>query len=81
MWLIHENPQLTHCDLARRLDVSLGKANYCVKALVEKGFVKAGFLSTPRNSELTWGGGHGRRPQRINDWQSSGRKLEDACVP
>lgn len=41
MRLIQENPQLTQRDLARRLGVSLGKANYCLKALVEKGFVKA----------------------------------------
>lgn len=41
MRLIQENPQLSQRDLARRLGVSLGKANYCLKALVEKGFVKA----------------------------------------
>ena len=41
MRLIQENPQLTQRDLARQLGVSLGKANYCLKALVEKGFVKA----------------------------------------
>lgn len=41
MRLIQENPQLTQRDLARRLGVSLGKANYCLKALVDKGFVKA----------------------------------------
>ncbi len=41
MRLIQENSQLTQRDLARRLGISLGKANYCLKALVEKGFVKA----------------------------------------
>lgn len=41
MRLIKENPQLTQRDLARELGISLGKANYCLKALVEKGFVKA----------------------------------------
>ncbi len=41
MRLIKENSQLTQRDLARQLGISLGKANYCVKALVEKGFVKA----------------------------------------
>ncbi len=41
MRLIQENSQLTQRDLARQLGISLGKANYCLKALVEKGFVKA----------------------------------------
>lgn len=41
MRLIQENSQLTQRELARRLGISLGKANYCLKALVEKGFVKA----------------------------------------
>jgi EPS-associated MarR family transcriptional regulator len=41
MRLIQEHPQLTQRELARRLGVSLGKANYCLKALIEKGFVKA----------------------------------------
>ena len=41
MRLIQEHPQLTQRELARHLGVSLGKANYCLKALTEKGFVKA----------------------------------------
>lgn len=39
--LLEEEPQLTQRELAERLDVSVGKANYCLKALMEKGFVKA----------------------------------------
>jgi len=42
MRLIHANSNLTQRDMARDLGVSLGKANYCLKALIEKGFVKAG---------------------------------------
>ena len=41
MRLIQENPQLSQRELARYLGVSLGKVNYCLKALVEKGFIKA----------------------------------------
>ena len=36
-----ENPQVSQRELAEHLGVSLGKANYCLKALVEKGMVKA----------------------------------------
>lgn len=38
---LEEHPDSSQRDLARALGVSLGKANYCLKALIEKGFVKA----------------------------------------
>jgi EPS-associated MarR family transcriptional regulator len=45
---IEENPFMSQRELAAHLGVSLGKANYCLKALVEKGMVKAGnFTSNP----------------------------------
>lgn len=39
--LLEANPQLTQRELARELGVSLGKANYCLRAVLLKGFVKA----------------------------------------
>ena len=38
-------PWLTQRELANELGVSLGKAHYCMKALVEKGLVKMGNFS------------------------------------
>jgi EPS-associated MarR family transcriptional regulator len=38
-------PGLTQRELANELGVSLGKAHYCMKALIEKGFVKMGNFS------------------------------------
>jgi EPS-associated MarR family transcriptional regulator len=38
---LEENPDITQRELARQLGVSLGKANYCLKALIDKGFIKA----------------------------------------
>ncbi len=38
---LDENPDVNQRELARELGVSLGKTNYCLKALIEKGFVKA----------------------------------------
>jgi EPS-associated MarR family transcriptional regulator len=38
--LLDSSPRLTQRDIARELGVSLGKANYCLRALVGKGFVK-----------------------------------------
>lgn len=34
------NPQATQRELARILGISLGRTNYCVRALVERGWVK-----------------------------------------
>lgn len=42
---IELNPELTQRQLADVLGVSLGKAHYCVKALVDKGLVKMGNFS------------------------------------
>jgi EPS-associated MarR family transcriptional regulator len=39
--LLDANPQISQRELARALGISLGKVNYCLNALIEKGFVKA----------------------------------------
>lgn len=39
--LLDASPRLTQRDVAREMGVSLGKANYCLRALIGKGFVKA----------------------------------------
>jgi EPS-associated MarR family transcriptional regulator len=41
MRLLDERPQLSQRELASSLRMSVGKANYCLRALIEKGFVKA----------------------------------------
>lgn len=38
--LIEAEPHLTQRDIAQRMGVSLGKTNYCLKALIDKGFIK-----------------------------------------
>lgn len=40
--LIEANPEVSQRELARELGVSLGKAHYLLRALLEKGLVKAG---------------------------------------
>jgi EPS-associated MarR family transcriptional regulator len=39
---IESNPYISQRKLAEELGVSLGKVNYCVKALIDKGLVKTG---------------------------------------
>ena len=38
---LQANPEVTQRELAEELGVSLGKVNYCLKALISKGLVKA----------------------------------------
>ena len=38
--LLEANPKMTQRELAEALGVSLGATNYCLKALVEKGWLK-----------------------------------------
>ncbi len=38
---LDSNPNLTQRELAQELGISLGKVNYCLKALVMKGLIKA----------------------------------------
>lgn len=61
--LLDSSPRLTQRELARELGVSLGKINYCVSALIDKGWIKASnfrnsnnklayaYLLTPRGIE------------------------------
>ena len=35
-----KNPEMTQCELAAALDISLGTVNFCLKARVDKGWVK-----------------------------------------
>ena len=37
---IEANPEYTQRELSREMGVSLGKVNYCMKKLIEKGWVK-----------------------------------------
>lgn len=39
--LLEKDPEMSQRDLAKALGVSLGKVNFCIKALIQKGLVKA----------------------------------------
>ena len=42
MRLLEEHPEMSQRAIARELGVSLGGVNYALKALIDKGYVKAG---------------------------------------
>jgi len=39
--ILQDNPDISQRELAREVGISLGKTNYCLRALIEKGWVKA----------------------------------------
>jgi EPS-associated MarR family transcriptional regulator len=39
--ILEANPEISQRDLARALGVSLGRTNFCLKALIERGLLKA----------------------------------------
>lgn len=49
MRLLQENPDLTQRELAQQLGVSVSGLNYCLKALIEKGWVKVQNFSHSKN--------------------------------
>ena len=46
--ILEQNPDISQRELARELGVSLGKANYCLRALTDKGWIK---INNFRNSQ------------------------------
>lgn len=49
MRLLEDRPDLTQRELADQLGVSVSGVNYCLKALIEKGFVKVGNFKKSKN--------------------------------
>jgi EPS-associated MarR family transcriptional regulator len=49
MRVLEANPSMSQRDLARALGVSLGRVNYCLQALINKGLIKAKSFSESRN--------------------------------
>jgi EPS-associated MarR family transcriptional regulator len=47
--LLHENPELSQRELGEQVGISLGAVNYCVRALIERGLVKASNFSRNPN--------------------------------
>jgi EPS-associated MarR family transcriptional regulator len=47
--LIEGNPQLSQRELADAMGVSLGKVNYCLRAVIERGWIKARNFTKSQN--------------------------------
>lgn len=49
MRLLEMNPELSQREIARELGISLGKVNYCLQALIKKGWIRAANVATSRS--------------------------------
>jgi EPS-associated MarR family transcriptional regulator len=49
---LEEEPELTQRELAQKLGISLGGVNYCLKALVDIGHIKASNFSKSPNKSI-----------------------------
>ncbi len=47
--LLEPNPHLSQREVAKELGISLGKVNYCLQALVDKGWIKASNFKNSQN--------------------------------
>ncbi len=68
--IIEENPVLSQRHLARKLNLSLGKANYIINALIQKGYLKAKRF---KNSNHKWAYTYYLTPEGIK------KKFELTC--
>jgi len=46
---LEENPELSQRELAGKMNLSLGKINFCVNALMEKGWIKVRNFKNSKN--------------------------------
>jgi EPS-associated MarR family transcriptional regulator len=49
--ILEKDPQISQRELARALGVSLGRANFCLQALIEKGWIKANNFKNSNNKK------------------------------
>ena len=45
------NPEISQRELAKGLGISLGRANYCIQALIERGLIKANNFRNSQNKK------------------------------
>ena len=80
--LIEQDAEISQRELSKELGVSLGKVNYCLRALIDKGWVKAKNFKNSQNKMayryiLT---PHGIQQKAVLTSQFLKRKLEEYKV-
>ena len=90
--LIEAEPHLSQRDIAQKMGVSLGKTNYCLKALVDKGFIKLQnfynnkkkssyiYLLTPQGIEEKAAVTYRFLQRKINEYENIKQEIESLKV-
>ncbi len=53
--LLADNPEVNQRQVANLLGISLGKVNFCIRALIDKGFIKASnFRHSPNKKAYSY---------------------------
>lgn len=53
--MLEANPEYTQREISKEMGVSLGKVNYCIRKLIEKGWVKlSNFSKNPNKSSYIY---------------------------
>lgn len=85
---LQQSPDVSQRELAKRLGISLGKTNFCIKALIEKGLVKAGnfkrssdkskylYLLTPKGIEERVSLTHQFLRRKLDEHQQLSKEIE-----
>ena len=47
--LLEANPEMSQREVARELGISLGKTNYCLRALIQRGLIKVANFKNSQN--------------------------------
>jgi EPS-associated MarR family transcriptional regulator len=47
--LVQASPEMSQREIARELGISLGKVNYCLRALIKKGWIKVTNFTNSQN--------------------------------
>lgn len=88
MRLLEADPSLSQRRIARELGISLGKVNYCLHALIDRGWVKAtnfarsehkgayAYLLTPRGMRAKAAVAAGFLRQRLAEQQALEQEIE-----
>lgn len=90
--LIEAEPHLSQRDIAQKMGVSLGKTNYCLKALVDKGFIKLQnfynnkkkssyiYLLTPQGIEEKAAVTYRFLQRKVNEYENIKQEIESLKV-
>lgn len=90
--LIEAEPHLSQREIAQKMGVSLGKTNYCLKALIDKGFIKLQnfynnkkkstyiYLLTPQGIEEKAAVTYRFLQRKINEYKNIKQEIESLKV-